>query len=52
MSKYNRAKSSNTLTLQNSTLVNARVKLTCIKDDGTNSTYKAETVSSPVATIA
>ena len=41
-----------TLTLQNSTLVNARVKLTCIKDDGTNSTYKAETLSTPIATIA
>ena len=41
-----------TLTLQNSTAVNARVKLTCISDDGTNSTYKAETLSTPIATIA
>ena len=41
-----------TLTLPNSTAVNARVKLTCIKDDGTNSTYRAETLSTPIATIA
>ena len=34
------------------TAVNARVRLTCIKDDGTNSTYKAETLSTPIATIA
>jgi len=41
-----------TLTLPNSTAVNARVRLTCISDDGTNSTYKAETLSTPIATIA
>ena len=41
-----------TLTLPATTAVNARVKLTCISDDGTNSTYKAETLSTPIATIA
>ena len=40
-----------TLTLANSTVVNSRVKLTCISDDGTNSTWKAEALSSPIATI-
>ena len=41
-----------TITLANSTLINARIKVTCITDDGTNSTWKAETLSSPIATIA
>jgi hypothetical protein len=41
-----------TLTLVNSTVVNSRVKLTCVSDDGTNSTWKAETLTSPIATIA
>jgi len=41
-----------TLTLPNSTVAGARVTLTCLKDDGTNSTWKAETVSSPIATVA
>lgn len=41
-----------TLTLPNSTVANSRVKLTCISDDGTNSTWKAEALSSPIATIA
>jgi len=41
-----------TLTLPNSTVVNSRVKLTCITDDGTNSIWKAETLTSPIATIA
>ena len=41
-----------TLTLPNSTIVNSRVKLTCVTDDGTNSTWKAEALSSPIATIA
>jgi|TARA_R100000149_G_C5762878_1_gene66952 hypothetical protein len=41
-----------TLTLPNSVAVNARVKLTCVVDDGTNSTWKAEAVSTPIATIA
>ena len=40
-----------TLTLVNSTVVGARVVLTCLKDDGTNSTWKAEVVSSPIATV-
>jgi len=41
-----------TLSLPNSTVVNSRVRLTCVVDDGTNSTWKAETLSSPIATIA
>jgi len=41
-----------TLTLANSTVVNSRVKLTCLSDDGTNSTWKAETLTSPIATSA
>ena len=41
-----------TLTLPNATVVNSRVKLTCVSDDGTNSTWKAEALSSPIATIA
>ena len=41
-----------TLTLPNSTVANARVKLTCVSDDGTNSTWKAETLSTPIATVA
>ena len=41
-----------TLTLPNSTVVGARVVLTCLKDDATNSTWKAEVVSSPIATVA
>ena len=41
-----------TLTLPNSTVVNSRVKLTCISDDATNSTWKVEALSSPIATIA
>jgi hypothetical protein len=41
-----------TLTLPNSTVVNSRVTLTCISDDGTNSIWKAEALSSPIATIA
>ena len=41
-----------TITLANSTLINARIRVTCITDDGTNSTWKAETLSSPIATIA
>ena len=41
-----------TLTLVATTAVNARVKLTCVTDDGTNSTWKAETLSTPIATIA
>ena len=41
-----------TITLANSTLVNARITVTCLTDDGTNSTWKAEVLSSPIATIA
>jgi hypothetical protein len=41
-----------TLTLPNSTVVNSRVKLTCVRDNGTNSIWKAETLTSPIATIA
>mgnify|MGYP003135264180 CR=1 FL=1 len=41
-----------TLTLPNSTVVNSRVKLTCLTDDATNSTWKAETLTSPIATSA
>jgi hypothetical protein len=41
-----------TLTLPNSTVANARVKLTCITDDGTNSIWKTEVLSTPIATIA
>jgi hypothetical protein len=40
------------LTLVNSTVVNSRVKLTCITDDATNSKWKAEALASPISTIA
>jgi len=40
------------LTLVNSTVANARVKLTCVTDDGTNSIWKTEVLSTPIATIA
>ena len=41
-----------TLTLVNSTIINSRVTLTCVADDATNSTWKAEALASPIATIA
>ena len=41
-----------TLTLVNSTIINSRVTLTCVADDATNSTWKAEVLSSPISTIA
>ena len=41
-----------TLTLVASTTVNARVKLECVVDDGTNSTWLATVASTPIATIA
>ena len=41
-----------TLTLVNSTVVNSRVTLTCVADNATNSTWKAEALASPIATIA
>jgi len=44
--------SGDTLTLIALTVKNARVKVTCITDDGTNSTWKAETLSTPIATIS
>ena len=44
--------SGDTLTLIALTVKNARVKVTCVTDDGTNSTWKAETLSTPIATIA
>jgi len=44
--------SGDTLTLIALTVANARVKVTCVTDDGTNSTWKAETLSTPIATIA
>jgi hypothetical protein len=44
--------SGDTLTLDNATVVNSRVKLTCLSDDGTTPIWKAETLTSPIATIA
>ena len=41
-----------TLTWVNSTVANARCTLTCMTDDGTNSTWKADCLSTPVMTIA
>jgi len=41
-----------TLTLVASTTINARVKLQCVSDDGTNSTWLATVTSTPIATIA
>jgi hypothetical protein len=41
-----------TLTVPALSAVNGRVKLTCVSDDGTNSTWKAETLTSVIATIA
>ena len=41
-----------TLTLVNSTVAGARVRLTCVVDDGTNSTWLATTCSTPIATTA
>lgn len=43
--------SGDTLTWVNSTVANARVTLTCMTDDGTNSTWKAESLSTPISTI-
>jgi len=43
--------SGDTITWPNSTLVNARLSVTCVTDDGTNSTWKAEALSSPITTI-
>ena len=41
-----------TLSWPNSTVANARCTLTCMTDDGTNSTWKVESLSTPIATIA
>jgi hypothetical protein len=41
-----------TLTLAAATVVGSRVKLTCVSDDGTNSTWQADVISSPIATVA
>ena len=40
-----------TLTLPNSTVANARIAMTCVVDDGTNSTWMATALSTPIATI-
>jgi len=41
-----------TLALPNSTVANARVSMTCVADDGTNSTWMATALSTPIATIS
>ena len=41
-----------TLTLPNSTVANARVSMTCVADDGTNSTWMTTALSTPIATVA
>ena len=41
-----------TLTLVNSTVLNARVSTTCVSDDGTNSKWMTTVLSTPIATIA
>ena len=41
-----------TLTLVNSTALNARVSMTCAVDDGTNSKWMTTVLSTPIATIA
>ena len=41
-----------TLTFPNSTVANARVSMTCVVDDGTNSTWMATALSTPIATIS
>jgi|TARA_B110000977_G_C10885919_1_gene419399 hypothetical protein len=41
-----------TLTLVNSTVLNARVSMTCVSDDGTNSKWMTTVLSTPIATIA
>ena len=41
-----------TLTLIATTVKDARVKLTCVQDDATNSIWKTEVLSTPIATIA
>jgi|TARA_R110000824_G_scaffold150092_4_gene320539 hypothetical protein len=41
-----------TLTLVNSTVLNARVSMTCAVDDGTNSKWVCSVLSTPIATVA
>lgn len=41
-----------TLTLLATTVVGSRVKLTCVTDDDTNSTWQADVISTPLATVA
>ena len=41
-----------TLTLVATTAVGSRVKLVCVSDNGTNSTWQADVISSPIATVA
>ena len=41
-----------TLTLPNATVANARISMTCVVDDGTNSTWMVTALSTPIATIA
>ena len=41
-----------TITMVNSTVAGARLTLKCLTDDGTNSTWKADCLSTPVMTIA
>jgi len=41
-----------TLTLVNSTVANARVSMTCVSDDGTNSKWMTTALSTPIATVA
>ena len=40
-----------TLTLVNSTVLNARVSVTCVSDDGTNSKWMTTALSTPIATV-
>ena len=40
-----------TLTLVASTVLNARVSMTCVSDDGTNSKWMTTALSTPIATI-
>ena len=41
-----------TLTLVASTVLNARVSMTCVSDDGTNSKWMTTALSTPIATVA
>ena len=41
-----------TLTLVAATVLNARVSMTCVSDDGTNSKWMTTALSTPIATIA